>query len=112
MIITYDDFSKIDIRSGKIIHIEDFERAKKPAYRVKVDLGFEIGIKSSSVQAKNVYTKEELLGMDVICVVNFPAKNIAGFMSEVLILGVPCEDDSLSLLIPSRNPIKLGAKVY
>jgi len=110
--ITYEDFSKVDMRVGKIIHVEDFERARKPSYKVKVDFGPEIGVKWSSVQAKREYTKEELMGRQVIGVVNFPPKNIAGFMSEVLLLGVPAEDGNLSLLEPSRQPAQLGGKVY
>lgn len=110
--ITYEDFSKVDMRVGKIIQVEDFERAQKPSYKVKVDFGPEIGVKWSSVQAKREYTKEELIGWQVVGVVNFPPKNIAGFMSEVLLLGVPAEDGSLSLLEPSRRPAQLGGKVY
>ncbi|MFA5247080.1 MAG: tRNA-binding protein [Candidatus Micrarchaeia archaeon] len=108
--ISYEDFSKVDMRTGKIIQVEDFPQAKKPAYKVKVDFGPEIGIKCSSVQATN-YSKEELTGKTVIGVVNFPPKNIAGFLSEVLLLGVPGEDGNLSLLSPSR-PAKVGGKVY
>ncbi len=110
--ITYEDFSKVDMRVGEIIQIEDFERAHKPSYRVRVNFGSEVGIKWSSVQAKNEYTKKELIGKQVIGIVNFPPKNIAGFMSEVLLLGVPAEDGSLSLLEPSRRPAQLGGRVY
>ncbi|HLI70694.1 MAG TPA: tRNA-binding protein [Ktedonobacteraceae bacterium] len=109
--ITYDDFSKIDVRVGKIIAVEDFTRAHKPAYKVQIDFGPEIGVKWSSVQAKRDYTKEEMLGRQVVGVVNFPPKNIAGFMSEVLILGVPAEDGGLSLLVPGR-PARLGSRMY
>lgn len=110
--ITYEEFIKVDMRVGRIVEVEDFERARKPSYKIKVDFGPEIGIKSSCVQAKNEYTKEELIGREVIGVVNLPAKNVAGFISEVLLLGVPCEDGSLSLLEPGRKPVKLGGKVY
>jgi tRNA-binding protein len=110
--IEYDDFAKVDMRVGRVIEVEDFERARKPSYKVKVDLGPDIGIKSSSVQAKNEYKKKDLLNKEIIAVVNFPPRNIAGFMSEVLLLGVPCKDDSLSLLEPSRKPVKIGGKVY
>jgi tRNA-binding protein len=109
---TYDDFLKLDIRAGKIIKIEDFPEAKKPAYKVQVDFGSEIGLKWSSVQAKNEYTKEQLLGMEVVGVVNFPSKRIANFDSEVLLIGVSKDDGSLSLLQPSRIPAKLGSRVY
>lgn len=108
----YEDFAKIDMRLGEIIDVEDFPKARVPTYKVKVDFGDEIGIKNSSVQAKSVYTIEQLLGKQVIAVVNLPEKNIAGFMSQVLILGVRMPDDSLSLLEPSRRPAQLGSKVY
>jgi tRNA-binding protein len=107
---TFEDFQKIDMRVGVITEVDDFPRTRKPSYRVTVDFGEGIGQKKSSVQATN-YSKEELLGMQVIAVVNFPPKNIAGFFSEVLLLGVPGVDGQLSLLIPSR-PAPLGAAVY
>jgi tRNA-binding protein len=108
---TYDDFLKLDVRTGKIIEVDEFPRARVPSYRVKVDFGPEIGIKESSVQAKREYPAEELMNRQVVAVVNFPPKNIAGFMSEVLILGVPAEDGGLSILEPSR-PAQLGGKLY
>ena len=110
MAITYDDFEKIDIRAGVITAVEDFPRARNPSYRVEVDFGPEVGTKRSSIQATN-YSKEELLGMQVIGVVNFPPKNIAGFLSEVLILGVDGRDGQLSLLTPSRAA-EPGARMY
>jgi tRNA-binding protein len=110
--ITFEDFEKVDIRAGKIIEVEDFPRARKPSYKVKIDFGSETGIKASSLQAKSDYTKEEMLNRYVVCVVNFEPKNIAGFLSEVLVLGVPHEDGGLSLLEPSRRPVPLGARVY
>ena len=109
--INYDDFAKVDIRVGKIVSVEDFPRARKPAYKVRVDFGPEIGLKWSSVQAKRDYAQEELLGRQVVGVVNFPPKNIAGFMSEVLLLGVPAEDGGLSLLTPSRIA-QVGGRMY
>ncbi|MFO7173762.1 MAG: tRNA-binding protein [Bacillota bacterium] len=107
---TVEDFQRLDIRTGVIVEVEDFPRARKPAYRVVVDFGPEIGKKRSSVQATN-YTKEELKGMQVVAVVNLPPKNIAGFLSEVLVLGVPGVDGQVSLLVPSR-PAVLGGRVY
>ncbi|MCG0240107.1 MAG: tRNA-binding protein [Firmicutes bacterium] len=107
---TFEDFQRLDIRTGVIVEVEDFPRARKPAYRIVVDFGPEIGKKRSSVQATN-YTKEELKGMQVVAVVNLPPKNIAGFLSEVLVLGVPGEDGQVSLLVPSR-PALLGGRVY
>ncbi len=109
--ITYDDFAKVDIRVGKVIHVEDFPRARNPAYKVKVDFGSEIGVKWSSVQAQREYQMEEMLERQVVAVVNFPPKNIAGFMSEVLILGAAAEDSSLSLLMPGRRA-KIGGKIF
>lgn len=109
--IDFDDFLKVDIRVGVIVAVEDFDRARKPTYKIQVDFGEEIGRKWSSAQAKSVYTPAELIGKQVIAVVNLPPKNIAGFMSEVLILGVPGQDDEVALLTPSR-PAKLGGRLY
>jgi tRNA-binding protein len=110
--IAFDDFEKVDIRVGRVIDVQDFPRARKPSYRVKIDFGDEIGIRGSSLQAKNDYSMEEMLGKLVVCVVNFEPKNIAGFLSEVLVLGVPHEDGGLSLLEPGRVPVFLGARVF
>lgn len=107
---TIEDFQRLDIRTGVITLVEDFPRARPPAYRVTVDFGPEIGTRRSSVQATN-YRKDALVGMQVVGVVNFPPRNIAGFLSEVLILGVPGEDDALALLTPSR-PAQIGGAVY
>jgi len=85
--ITYEDFEKVDIRAGKVIKVEDFPEAHKPSYKVWVDFGPEIGVKTSSAQIVKNQTKEELLGKQVACVVNFPPKQIGPFQSEVLILG-------------------------
>ena len=85
--ITYEEFEKVDIRVGKIIEITDFPEARKPAYKLTIDFGPEIGVKRSSVQAPGAHTKEELLGTLVCCVVNFPVKRVADFESEVLTLG-------------------------
>lgn len=110
MIATFEDFQKLDIRTGIITEVEDFPRAKKPSYRVAVDFGEVLGTKRSSVQATN-YAKDTLIGMQVVAVVNFPPRNIAGFQSEILILGVPGADGKLSILTPSR-PAQLGSAVY
>lgn len=108
--VTIDDFQRLDLRTGEITAVEDFPRARKPAYRVTVDFGPEMGPKRSSIQATN-YAKDALRGMQVIAVVNLPPRNIAGFISEVLILGVPGADDQIALLTPSRAA-RLGGAVY
>ncbi len=108
---TFDDFVTLDIRAGRVLAVEPFDRARTPAYKVRVDFGPEIGEKWSSVQARREYTPDELVGTLVIGVVNVPPKNVAGFQSEVLILGVPAEDGSLSLLTPARGG-RPGGRVY
>lgn len=85
--ITWADFAKIDIRVGTIVEVHDFPKARNPAYQVHIDFGDELGIKKTSAQITTKYTKEELLGLQVTAVVNFPKKQIANFMSECLILG-------------------------
>jgi len=112
VIINYDDFAKVDIRLGKIIDVQDFPEAKKPAFKLRIDFGSEIGIKTSSVQAAGAHVKEELLGMLVCCVVNFPPKQIGPFISEVLTLGFPNADGSGWVLVtPSKPTVKIGGKL-
>ena len=84
---TFEDFMKLDIRVGEIIQVEFFEKAKKPAYKLWVDFGGEIGIKKSSAQITECYNKEELIGKQILGMVNFPPRQIADFISEVLVLG-------------------------
>jgi tRNA-binding protein len=108
--ITWDDFEKIDMRIGTIIEVTDFEKAKKPAYKIKIDFGTE-GIKNSSAQITVLYSKEELLGKQIIAVVNFPPKQIANFISECLVLGVYNENNDVVLLQAERkteNGRKIG----
>ncbi|MEK6897135.1 MAG: tRNA-binding protein [Nanoarchaeota archaeon] len=107
---TFDDFQKLDIRVGKIIEIEDFPEAKKPAYKLKIDLGDEIGIKKSTAQLVKNYKKEALKNKLVLCVVNFPPRQIGPVISEVLTLGVPDEDGECILIEPERN-VPIGGRL-
>ena len=102
MTITWDDFSKIDIRAGTITEVTDFPKAKKPSYQLKIDFG-QLGIKQSSAQITSFYNKEELLGKQVIAVVNFPVKQIANFFSECLVLGVYTDENDVVLLQPDKS---------
>lgn len=106
---TFDDFLKLDIRVGEIIKAEVFPKAKNPSYKLIVDFGEEIGIKNSSAQIVEVYLPEELIGKQVLGVVNFPPRNIAGFGSEVLILGT-YSDEGVVLIQPERK-VKKGDKL-
>ncbi len=108
--ISYSDFEKVEMRVGEIVEVQDFPRARNPSYKVRVNFGAEIGEKWSSAQITK-YSKEELIGKQVIAVVNFAPRNIAGFMSECLILGVSMADGSVSILTPSREAM-IGGKVY
>ena len=101
--ITYDDFQKIDIRLGTVISVEKNEKARKPSLVVKVDFGKEIGVKQSSAQITHYYSKENLVGKQVIGICNFPTKNIAGVVSEVLILGAIEKDGKVVLVHPSQE---------
>jgi tRNA-binding protein len=110
MIITWDDFEKIDIRAGTIIEVNDFPKARNPAYQVTIDFG-ELGIKRSSAQITSFYDKESLLGKQVVAIVNFPPKQIANFFSECLVLGVYTDKKEVVLLQPDQkvgNGWKIG----
>jgi tRNA-binding protein len=102
MIISWDDFSKIDIRAGTITEVSDFPKAKKPSYQLKIDFG-ELGIRQSSAQITSLYTKDELVGKQVVAIVNFPPKQIANFFSECLVLGVYTDKNDVVLLRPERT---------
>lgn len=108
--ITWNDFESIELRTGTIIRVEDFPEAKKPAYKIWADFGWEIGVKQSSAQITTHYTKDELLKKQIIGVVNFPAKQIGPFRSEFLCTGFYREDGSVILAIPEKE-VPNGAKL-
>jgi tRNA-binding protein len=99
--ITYEDFEKIELRAGQILKAEVFNKAKKPSYKLWIDFG-ELGVRKSSAQITKLYEVEELVGKQIIAVVNFPPRQVADFMSEVLVLGVVLEDGAVALLQPDR----------
>ncbi|HEY1200737.1 MAG TPA: tRNA-binding protein [Niastella sp.] len=109
MHISWDDFAKIDIRVGTITEVNDFPKAKNPAYQIAIDFG-ELGIKRSSAQITGLYDKSSLVGKQVIAVVNFPPKQIANFFSECLVLGVYTDKKEVVLLAPDR-PVENGWKI-
>ena len=106
--ITWTDFEKIELRAGTIIKVEDFPEARKPAYKVWVDFG-ELGVKKSSVQITKLYTKEELAGKQVVCVLNFPPKQIANFISEILVTGFETENGVV--LATTERKVPDGTKI-
>ncbi|HLO88064.1 MAG TPA: tRNA-binding protein [Nostocaceae cyanobacterium] len=107
--ITYNDFEKIEIRVGKVIKAETFPKARKPAYKLWIDFG-ELGVKKSSAQITKIYQPEDLLDKLILAVTNFPPRQIADFLSEVLVLGVVLEDGEVALIQPDRN-VPLGKRV-
>ena len=112
MTINYEDFEKVDIRIGKVVGVKDFPEARNPAFKLTIDFGSEIGLKTSSVQAPGAHTKEELQGMLVCCVVNFPPKKVADFTSEVLTLGFKnTADIGWVLITPSKDTVELGSRL-
>lgn len=106
---TFDDFLKLDIRVGTVIEAEAFEKAKKPAYKLKIDFGKDLGVKKSSAQITERYSADELIGKQVLAVVNFPPRQIADFMSEVLVLGT-YSDGGVVLITPEKK-VKNGDKL-
>ena len=108
--ITWQDFEKLDIRTGTILTAQDFPNAKKPAYQLTVDFGI-LGIKKTSAQITALYKKEDLIGLQILAIVNFPKKQIANFMSECLILGVYGQNNEVTLIHPglkTENGSQLG----
>jgi len=110
-LLSYAEFQRVDIRVGRVVAVDDFPEARKPAYKLRIDFGAEIGIKKSSAQATKHYTKEELLNRLVVAVVNFPPKQIGPYMSEVLTLGVPDAENAVVLLLPERD-VPLGGRMF
>lgn len=109
---TIDDFQKLDIRVGKIIAVDDFPEARKPAFKLTIDFGSEIGVKQSSAQLVTHYKKDELIGKLVLGVVNFPPRQIGPFVSEVLTLGAPDTDGECVLIRPDKEDATIGGKLY
>lgn len=109
--ISYSDFEKVDIRVGKIVKVEDFPQARKPAYKLEIDFGSELGIKKSSAQIVDLYNKEDLLDSLILGVVNFQPKQIGPFVSECLTLGVPDDQGRVVLVRPDKDS-PLGSKLF
>ena len=109
--VTIDDFQRVEMRVGRILSAEPLPEARKPAYKLRIDFGPEMGIKQSSAQLIALYTRESLVGRLVIGVVNFPPRRIAGFNSEVLVLGAADADGAVVLLQPERD-VPLGARIF
>ncbi|MCX2725888.1 tRNA-binding protein [Roseibium salinum] len=110
-LIGFDDFLKVDVRVGRIVEAEEFPEARKPAYKMRIDFGPEIGIKRTSAQITRHYTPGSLVGRLVMAVVNFPPRQIGPVMSEVLTLGVPDEDGEVVLLTPDKD-VPIGGRLY
>ncbi len=107
--ISWTDFEKIDIRSGTVISVSSFPEAKKPAYQLTIDFG-DLGIKKSSAQITDLYKRDDLVGKQILAVVNFPKKQIANFMSECLVLGLLDEEQKVTLITPMM-PLKNGSRL-
>ncbi len=108
--ITFDEFEKVEMRVGTIIEVEDFAEARKPAYKLKIDFG-KYGVKQSSAQITKLYTKAELINRQIVAVINFPTKRIAGFISECLVLGVENSEKNVVLLQVERQ-VHNGVKIF
>ena len=101
--ITWEDFTKVELRVGTIIEVNDFPEARKPAYQVKVDFGEDIGIKKSSAQITELYSKDDLINKQIVAVTNFPPKQISSFMSECLITGFYNSENKIILTVPEQS---------
>lgn len=111
MTITFEDFHKIDIRVGTIVDVQDFPEARKPAYKLWVDFGPELGVRKTSAQVTQNYTPETLKSRQVAAVLNFPPKQVGKFMSEILVLGFPDENGNVTLIAPDKK-IPNGGRLY
>lgn len=110
--IPYSDFQKVDLRVGRITEVEDFPEAKKPAYKLTIDFGKELGTKKSSAQITELYSKDDLIGRQVVCVVNFEPKQIGPFVSEVLVCGAENPDGNVALLGFDRDDVPVGSRIF
>lgn len=109
--LLYAEFQRVDIRVGRVVDVQEFPEARKPAYKLKIDFGPPIGIRKSSAQATKYYSKDALMNRLVVAVVNFPPKQIGSFMSEVLTLGVPDGEGAVVLLTPERE-VPIGGRMF
>lgn len=109
--IEYADFEKVDVRVGRIVDVQEFPEARKPAFKLWVDLGPELGIRKTSAQVTQNYTQDSLKGRLVAAVVNFPPRQIGKYMSEILVLGFPDADGNVTLIAPDKD-VPLGGKLY
>lgn len=109
--ITWDDFTKVDLRAGTIVKAEPFDGLKRPAIKLWVDLGPGLGIKKSSAQITQLYQPSELIGKQVVCIINFPPKQIANFISEILVTGFPDENGNV-VLTGIDKPVPNGSRLY
>jgi tRNA-binding protein len=109
--ISFDDFLKVDIRTGTVVDAQPYPAARKPAIKLWVDFGGDLGVKKSSAQITKHYVPEELIGKRVMAVVNFPPRQIGKFMSEILVLGVPDEDGEVVLITPDKD-VPIGGRLF